>query len=100
MGLAAHVITETAGHTGAPVISVSDLSKKYGRELRQSLWYGLCDIAREFSRHRGELHAAELRAADFWALREVSFSLDRRESLAVIGANGAERARCSECFMD
>jgi lipopolysaccharide transport system ATP-binding protein len=92
MGFATHAMTETSGPAGRPVISVSDLSKKYCRELRQSLWYGLCDIAREFSPHRGELPAAELRAAEFWALREISFTLHRGESLAVMGANGAGKS--------
>ncbi|MDT5293804.1 MAG: lipopolysaccharide transport system ATP-binding protein [Acidobacteriota bacterium] len=76
-----------------PVLSVSHLSKKYCRELRRSLWYGLCDMALELSWRGGRGEAAVgLRRAEFWALRDVSFELRAGESLAVIGANGAGKS--------
>src|SRR5258708_5983203 len=84
-------MADTPGNIDRPVVSVSHLSKQYCRELRRSLWYGLCDIAREFSLG-GQNHSGELRRAEFWALKELSFDLRRGESLAVIGANGAGKS--------
>jgi len=77
--------------TPAPCLSVSHLSKKYCRELRRSLWYGLQDIAREVSAKKRE-PSPELRPAEFWALEDISFDLRPGESLAVIGANGAGKS--------
>ncbi len=91
-GFVADVMPETQRKIALPVVSVSSLSKKYCRELRRTMWYGLCDIAREFYWRMGQNESGMLRQAEFWSLKNVSFELRRGESLAVIGANGAGKS--------
>ncbi len=83
--------TQTSAAADLPLISVQNLSKKYCRNLRDSLWYGLRDVAGEvfFSKKK---RAEILRRDEFWALRNISLDLKRGESLAVIGANGAGKS--------
>lgn len=69
-----------------PVLAVSGVAKKYCRETRRSLTYGLRDIAAEFA---PRARAATLRPGEFWALEDVSFALGEGESLVVAGHNGA-----------
>lgn len=76
--------------TRATVLAVNGLSKKFCRELRRSLWYGLRDIAGELLARRAG--GEGLRRGEFWALSDVSFELRAGESLAVIGANGAGKS--------
>ncbi len=71
------------------VLSVRGLSKKYSRDLRRALWYGVRDLAGELAlRSRPN----DLRRGEFWALDDVSFELRRGESLVVAGANGAGKS--------
>ena len=69
------------------LVSVEGLWKKYCRSLRRSLYYGARDVAVEMAglARRGDT----LRRGEFWALRDVNFTLRRGESLALVGANGS-----------
>ncbi len=75
--------------SGSVTLSVSHVSKKFARELRRALWYGVCDIARELLWRARD---TPLRRGEFWAVDDVSFELARGEALAVIGGNGAGKS--------
>src|SRR6266542_1198163 len=69
------------------LVEVRSVSKKYCRDLKKSLWYGLRDIGKEVT---GRIQNAErLRAGEFWALRNVSFALSPGDALGLLGRNGA-----------
>lgn len=72
-----------------PVLEVAGVSKRFCRDLRRSLRYGLADIAREFMPGR---RPAALRRDEFWALDDVSFTLMPGEAKAVLGHNGAGKS--------
>ncbi|MEM9449334.1 MAG: polysaccharide ABC transporter ATP-binding protein [Cyanobacteria bacterium P01_E01_bin.6] len=69
------------------LVTVKGVSKKYCRDLRRSLRYGLQDVASElFLQHKP---TTELRRQEFWALQDVNFELKRGESFGIIGVNGS-----------
>jgi lipopolysaccharide transport system ATP-binding protein len=75
----------------APVVEVEQVSKKFCRRLRYSLWYGLTDLAAELAGRNGkeDLH---LRRAEFLAVDDVSFEIRPGECIGLIGHNGAGKS--------
>ncbi len=71
----------------ANLVTIDHVSKKFCRNLRRSLWYGFKDIGAELTgRQRGH---AKLRKDEFWSLSDVSFNVERGDTIGLIGRNGA-----------
>jgi ABC-type polysaccharide/polyol phosphate transport system ATPase subunit len=64
---------------GSPIIGVSGLGKKF--KLYARPWDRLAEWIGRRSKHQ-----------DFWALKDVSFTVARGESLGVIGVNGSGKS--------
>jgi len=73
-----------------PLVKVENVSKKFCRDLKTSLWYGVKDLTAEFL--GGRKDHSELRPKEFWAVNDVSFELKRGECLGLIGRNGAGKS--------
>jgi len=80
------------------LVDVRHVSKKFCRDLKRSLWYGMKDVLSEMNPWQKKSAAkgaaslpdeSDLRAGEFWAVHDVSFQLRRGECLGLIGHNGA-----------
>jgi lipopolysaccharide transport system ATP-binding protein len=69
------------------LVKVENVSKKFCRSLKKSLWYGMKDLTAEAL--GGSRNHDHLRKDEFWAVNDVSFELKRGECLGLIGQNGA-----------
>jgi lipopolysaccharide transport system ATP-binding protein len=74
----------------AVVISVEQVSKKFCRDLKRSLLYGVQDIVTELTGQ--ERQGSVLRPKEFWALKDISFQLKRGEAVGLVGSNGAGKS--------
>ncbi|MDH3660451.1 MAG: ABC transporter ATP-binding protein [Alphaproteobacteria bacterium] len=71
------------------VVEVHDVSKKFARSLKRSLFYAARDLGRELACKNA---STALRKDEFWALEGISFSLKKGEAIGIIGPNGAGKS--------
>ncbi len=75
---------------GDIVVQAAGVSKKFCRSLKHVMFYGAKDIARNMMGL--SCHPGSLRDGEFWAVDEVSFELNRGETLGIIGPNGSGKS--------
>lgn len=73
------------------VLTVDNISKKFCRDFKRALFYGIQDISYELTGLRGSQNTT-LRKDEFWALKDVSFSLKKGEAIALVGRNGSGKS--------
>ena len=82
-----------------PIIEVKNLSKKYTITHQQGGYIALRDVLAGAIRHPfayAKSRAKEVIGKDvkeeFWALKDINFSVEKGEALGIIGANGAGKS--------
>lgn len=73
------MITPTA-HT-TPLVEVKGLYKKFCKDMRWSMWYGVQDLVRN--------DRSDLRKHEFWALDNIDLTVHRGQSIGLVGRNGS-----------
>ena len=83
-------ISESPADNSDIVLSVKGVSKKFCRDLKRSLFYGVQDIAGDLTGIRQK--SDRLRTKEFWALDNISFQLKKGEALGLVGKNGSGKS--------
>lgn len=80
----------TISTEGEAVITVDRVAKKYCKSLKRSMRYGISDILRNAVGLSS--HPEVLRPEEFWAIDDISFSVQKGEIFGIIGPNGSGKS--------
>lgn len=72
------------------LVEATNVSKKFSKNLKRSLYYGISDIATTLLGIK--TNRLQLRKDEFWSVKNISFQLKRGECLGLIGHNGAGKS--------
>ena len=74
------------------LLNVDYVSKRFCKNLKRSLWYGVNDMFAEFVGKHNTFSKDTLRKDEFVSVDNLSFTLGRGECLGLIGSNGAGKS--------
>ncbi len=83
--------TASTDPSRTPRVEVRNVSKKYCRNLKRSLRYGMTDLWREMTARPGAWRGT-LRPGEFFAVNNVDFDVRPGECIALLGPNGAGKS--------
>ncbi len=66
------------------LLSIRDLSKKFAIDIRSNMLYGIKDMLTD-----PRIDYDQLRAEEFWALKDINLDLRAGDILGIVGANGS-----------
>lgn len=67
-----------------PVVHIAHLQKKFCKDMRWSMWYGMQDLLMT-----GQAHPDHLRRHEFWALNDINLDIRKGQSIGLVGRNGS-----------
>ena len=69
------------------MVTVENLYKKFSKDLKSGMYYGLTDVLQVLFRYSKD--NLKIRKHEFWAIKNLSLTLQEGEILGVVGANGS-----------
>ena len=82
-----------------PIIEVKNISKKYNITHEKGGYVALRDVLTniaknpfKFVKHKAKAVVGKAGQEEFWALKDINFTVEKGEAIGIIGANGAGKS--------